>query len=112
MKLINRNHLEDLLLQNWTKFIDSQALTFLIINNIPLYANNWSVIIPVRKYSTKKIHISKTEFIHPNKILFWASFEIEKNNKFYVGTLEILAALDGTYVINNASGVIYQTTDN
>ena len=112
MKLINRKNLEDLLLQNWTKFIDIKSISDLLINNIQLYASNWSVLVPTRSYATKKIHISKTEFTPEKDLIFWFSFEISKNDKFYVGTFEIICAIDGAFKINNTSGIIYQTTDN
>lgn len=111
MKLINRKNLEDLLLQNWTKFIDIKSISDLLINNIQLYASNWSVLLPTRAYTTKKIHISKAEFTPEKDFLLWLSFELSKNDKFYVGTIELICAIDGSFKINNTNGIIYQTTE-
>jgi hypothetical protein len=109
MKILKLKNFEELLLLQWTKFVDYESIQKFITNNILLYASNWSTIINMKQITTKKIFVSKTE-VKKDHILFWISFEIPMTNKCAVGTAEINCTLDGTATLAKISGNFYQTT--
>ena len=109
MKIFKTKNLEELLLLQWTKFVDYESIQKFITNNILLYASNWNTIVNMKQITTKKIFISKTE-VKKDHILFWISFEIPIENKCAVGTAEIYCTIEGSATLAKISGNFYQTT--
>lgn len=106
MKLFDTKKIEEVLKSNWTKYIDYKMLMSFIINAVPLYAPNWSILKQYKKIQGNKIAISKVS-LSDGIILFWVDFEVPIQHGLSAGTAELVCSTDGNFKINNISGTIY-----
>lgn len=106
MKLFDTKKIEEVLKLNWTKYIDYKLLMAFIINAVPLYAANWSIIKQYKKIQGNKIAISKVTLAE-NALLFWVDFEVPVHDGISAGTIELICSTDGSFKINNISGTIF-----
>lgn len=106
MKLFDIKKIEELLQQNWTKYIDYKLLLGFIINAVPLYAPNWPTIVQYKKFQGNKLTISKASMSNAN-LQFHADFEIVVENGVCVGTIDLTATLDGNFEVSQFMGTIY-----
>lgn len=106
MKLFETKKLEEVLQQNWTKYIDYKLLLGFVINAVPLYAQNWPTIMQYKKFQGNKITITRSK-IQENYILFDLSFEVITDNGFCAGSMVLKAIFDGTTKLEQISGNIF-----
>jgi hypothetical protein len=108
MKLFETKKLEELLQQNWTKYIDYKMLLHFIINAVPLYAPNWPTIVQYKKFQGNKISISQV-CITKNNIDLHIDYEVLVDTGVSAGTVDISCLFDGSYTVKQVLGTVYVT---
>lgn len=106
MKLFEKQKLEEVLKNNWTKYINYKLLMNYIVNAVPLYAPNWAILKQFKKNQGNKITISKINLLN-DSILLWVDFEVPYQNSVALGTIEIAMKLNGAFETTHISGTIY-----
>jgi hypothetical protein len=106
MKLVNYTKLQEVLLSNWTKFIDYQTLSEIITNNIELYAANWTTVITTEKLKVKSITLKNFALTEKNTIVLDFQFSIPWKKTIASGALQIECAVNQKPIVSNIKAVL------
>ena len=94
MKIIKEEKLEELIVANWTQFVDIQLLKVLVKNELQKNLNNL-IIIPTKRGSIKGDSISLSRFYSTKEgYYFWIEFYNLINNQIAEGTMEAFVPYD------------------
>jgi hypothetical protein len=106
MKLVNYTKLQEVLLSNWTKFIDYQTLSEIITNNIELYAANWTTVITTEKLKVKSITLKNFALTEKNTIVLDFQFSIPWKKTIASGAILIECAINQKPNVGNIKGIL------
>ena len=106
MKLFEIKKLEEMLQQNWTKYIDYKLLLGFVINAVPLYAQNWPTIMQYKKFQGNKITVTRA-IIQEEYILFDLAFEVITENGVSAGSIVLKTTFDGSAKLQNINGNVF-----
>lgn len=109
--VLKADKLEELMVANWTQFIDSSKLLGFVLktvqNNIDRLA-----IISIAKIQSKGMSITFSRcHWHKNGFIIWTEFHVPLAiNKIAEGTLELVLSSEGSIYVNNISGNVYNVS--
>lgn len=87
--IINEEKLEELLVKNWTQFIDARKLTNFVQNEVQNQINNFMIIGKKKsRINSNVISVSRVYF-EKNNYFLWVEFIVLLKDKIAEGTLEI-----------------------
>jgi hypothetical protein len=98
--ILQVENLEELLLKNWTQFLDSSRFMAFCLQNIRDNQHTFTeadVDIGVSQSSAVNLQITLSRFqIKPNYFILWAEFKMPINHsKFAIGTSELTLSNTG-----------------
>jgi hypothetical protein len=106
--IFKEDKLEEILVANWTHFLDSSRLLAFVLQNLKANINNLAVISS-GKIKTKGVSITLSRcYWTPKGFILWIEFhvplEIKKTSE---GTMELLLSNNGNITHINTLGNIY-----
>lgn len=92
--MLKKNKLEELLLTNWTKFIDMKLFSKIITENVHANINQLAFLNKQKQITGTKITISKFQLLSEGFVI-WVEFQIPYQNNMTEGTIEFLLLYSG-----------------
>lgn len=104
----NENKLEELLIANWSHFLDSSKLLAFVIQYTKANINNFD-IIKVKEIKSKGVKISISRFyLTSNGFNLWVEFNVpSSSNQMVEGTTELNISHNGNITHVNTTGNLY-----
>lgn len=99
---------EEILVANWTHFLDSSKLLAFVLQNVRTNINNLG-IIPSAEIKPKGVSITISRcYWTPKGFILWIEFNIPiEIRKMSEGTMELLLSIDGNISYINVLGNLY-----
>jgi hypothetical protein len=107
-KVLKEDKLEELLVANWTHFVDSGRLMAYVLQNVQANVNNLAVI-PTSEIKPKGVQITLSRFHWTmSGFLIWAEFTVPvRLDMVAVGTMELHLSSNGSLTHTQTLGNLY-----
>lgn len=107
IKILKEDKLEELLVANWAKILDSSKLMNFVLQSARDYKNRF-VVLDQQSPNKKSLQITVSRFgMMPTGFLIWVEFVVPLDNKISVGTTELHLANSGILTHVETIGTIY-----
>ncbi len=100
--MLNKTKVEEVLVQNWTKFIDTNRLLATTLRDVRDHDLPVKVGKPPTKHSVQ-ISVSRLQ-PGPHGFLLWVEFSIPRNEELALGTCEYALSWDGDLALRTVLG--------
>jgi hypothetical protein len=106
--VIKEEQLEELLLVNWTKFLDTAQIMAFVLSNVRSSINSFTHLEQTQ-FAKKAVQVTLSRF-QPvkNGFILWAEFNIPINEQIAIGTTELHLTNTGTLSHIQSIGNLYQ----
>lgn len=108
-EILKITELEETLVQNWTKFIDSRLLLKQVLEDANQIAS-LNIVHDKEANFNKKIQISITDFKqkeNPSIFEICVEFTVPRENGILVGSHYYSLGLNGSFFLENSSGTLF-----
>ena len=108
MKIFDKNKLEELLIANWTKFLDFSKFMAIVLEKVRDNENKFNKIPNKTQIKSQNFQIMMSRFeIIENGFVLWVEFKVPINNGLAIGTSEFHLNNNGNLTHKETLGNIY-----
>lgn len=107
--MIYKEKLEELLVRNWTKFLDTKKVLVKVLQDANASADTFNIVKSDGKPEKKAMQVSLSRFrLADTGFLIWVEFVVPRDGEVYVGTAEYRLLASGSLELRQMLGTRFK----